>query len=105
MAGMTRGILVALTVVLAVVGVMACSSKDSHKESSRPPTDIVMPDLVGMYWMEAEPQLRERGWRGVLVKAPDVPAGPQDRNRVMTQEPPPGEHINRDGQITVQFGS
>lgn len=101
MAGMTRGTLLALTVVLAVFGVVACSPK----ESFRPSTDIVMPDLVGLYWMEAEPQLRERGWRGVLVKAPDVPVGPQDRNRVMTQKPSSGERINRDGEITVQFGS
>lgn len=100
-ARMSRALLVALTAVLILVGVVACSSE----EPSAPPTDIVMPNLVGMYWMDAEPQLRELGWTGAIVKGPNVPVALEDRNRVMTQEPPAGERVTRDGAITLQFGS
>jgi beta-lactam-binding protein with PASTA domain len=88
------------TAALTILGVAACSSK----ESPTPTTDIVMPDLVGKYWTDAEPQLRSLGWTGFLIKGPDIPVGPEERNRVMTQQPPPGDRIKRDGEITLQFG-
>jgi eukaryotic-like serine/threonine-protein kinase len=64
-----------------------------------------MPNLVGKFWAEAEPQLRSLGWTGVIVKGHDVPARPDDRNRVLLQSPTAGEPVNRGGEITLRFGS
>src|SRR5699024_10561803 len=36
---------------------------------------FVMPDLSGLFWTDAEPQLRALGWTGMLIKGPDVDAG------------------------------
>lgn len=102
---MTRGIGVCLTTVLTMFGVLACSSGETSTPPSLAPPNIVMPEIVGMYWTEAEPKLRSMGWVGELVKGPDVPASPGDRNRVLFQSPSPGEPVNRDGAITVRFGS
>ena len=98
----TRDTLVGLT-AFTVVGVGACSSTETSPPP--PPTEIVMPDLVGKYWVDAQPQLDAVGWRGVLVKEPDIPAGPQDHNRVLSQDPAPGEHLNPASPITLRFGS
>ena len=65
---------------------------------------FVMPDLYGMFWVDAEPQLRALGWTGVLVKGADVPAGDAQRNRVIDQDPRAGTGVNRDGNITLKFG-
>jgi beta-lactam-binding protein with PASTA domain/serine/threonine protein kinase len=65
---------------------------------------IVMPDLSGMFWSDAEPRLRALGWTGVLDKGPDVDAGSSQHNRVVYQNPPPGAGVNRDGIITLKFG-
>ncbi len=80
--------------------VAACSSK----ESPSPSTDLVLPDLVGKYWYDAEPQLRNLGWTGFLNKGPNILKGPEDRNRIITQRPPSGERIQPDDEITLQFG-
>ena len=88
-----------LMAVLIVVGVVACSSE----QTSGP--DRLMPDLIKMYWADAEPQLRSLGWAGVLVKGPDLPADTADRNRILAQEPPAGQHLDADGAITLRFGS
>ncbi len=66
---------------------------------------FVMPDLSGMFWTDAEPQLRALGWTGVLIKGADVPGTDTQRNRVVYQSPAPGTDINRDGNITLKFGS
>jgi eukaryotic-like serine/threonine-protein kinase len=66
---------------------------------------FVMPDVSGMYWTDAEPQLRALGWIGVLVKGADVPGPDTQRNRVVYQSPGPGAGINRDANITLKFGS
>jgi serine/threonine-protein kinase len=66
---------------------------------------FVMPDLTGMFWTDAEPQLRALGWTGILVKGADVPGSDQQRNRVVSQSPAPGSGINRDGNITLKFGA
>jgi beta-lactam-binding protein with PASTA domain len=65
---------------------------------------FVMPNVVGQFWTDAEPLLRSKGWTGSLVKGSDVPAGDANRNRVMAQSPAPGTGVNRDGDITLQFG-
>lgn len=104
-AAMTRRILVSLIAALTIVGIVACSSEEPSVPPTTPPAEIVMPNLIGKYWMDAEPQLRNLGWSGVLVRGPDVPVDPQDHNKVMTQDPPAGERMNREGPITVRFGS
>ena len=66
---------------------------------------FVMPDLTGMFWTDAEPQLRALGWTGILVKGADVAGNDQQRNRVVYQSPGPGSGLNRDGNITLKFGA
>jgi beta-lactam-binding protein with PASTA domain/predicted Ser/Thr protein kinase len=65
---------------------------------------FTMPDLTGLFWTDAEPQLRALGWTGVLVKGADVPAGDAARNRVVSQSPAAGQGVNNDGNITLKFG-
>jgi len=65
---------------------------------------FVMPDLLGLFWTEAEPQLRALGWTGVLVKGADVDAGGAAHNRVVYQSPPAGQGVNKDGNIALKFG-
>ncbi|EHB54750.1 PASTA domain containing protein [Mycolicibacterium rhodesiae JS60] len=73
---------------------------------SSPPTrphDLVMPDLRGMYWTDAEPALRTVGWTGVLEKAPDLTNSPYRPNQIAAQVPAPGQVIASDAMITLQF--
>ena len=65
---------------------------------------FLMPDLSGMFWTDAEPQLRALGWTGVLIKGADVDAGGPAHNRVVYQSPAPGQNVNKDGNITLKFG-
>ena len=64
-----------------------------------------MPNLIGQFWVDAEPNLRALGWAGVLVKGADVPNSGQRTNAVVTQSPAPGAGINIDGLITLNFAS
>ena len=66
---------------------------------------FIMPNVVGQFWVDAEPNLRALGWTGVLVKGPDVPNSGQRTNAVVTQSPPPGAGTNRDGPLTLSFAS
>jgi len=66
---------------------------------------FIMPNMVGQFWVDAEPNLRALGWTGVLVKGPDVPNSGQRTNAVVTQSPTPGAGINVDGAITLNFAS
>lgn len=65
---------------------------------------FVMPDLSGMFWTDAEPQLRALGWTGMLVKGADVDGGGAGHNRVLYQAPAPGQGVNTDSNITLRFG-
>jgi eukaryotic-like serine/threonine-protein kinase len=65
---------------------------------------FVMPDLSGLFWTDAEPQLRALRWTGVLVKGADVDAGGDKHNRVVYQNPAAGQDVNRDANITLKFG-
>jgi serine/threonine-protein kinase len=65
---------------------------------------FVMPDLAGLFWTDAEPQLRALGWTGVLVKGADVDAGGDKHNRIVYQSPASGQGVNKDGNITLKFG-
>ena len=66
---------------------------------------FIMPNVVGQFWVDAEPNLRALGWTGVLVKGPDVPNSGQRTNAVVSQSPQPGAGINLDGPITLSFAS
>ncbi len=66
---------------------------------------FVMPNLVGQFWVDAEPNLRALGWTGVLVKGPDVPNSGQRNNAVVTQNPPAGAGVNFGGSVTLSFAS
>ena len=66
---------------------------------------FTMPDLTGMFWIDAEPRLQALGWTGGMDKGADVAAGDPNRNRVVSQSPAPGTGVNRDGTITLRFGS
>lgn len=65
---------------------------------------FVMPDVTGMFWTDAEPQLRALGWTGILVKGADVDAGGAGHNRVLYQTPAAGQGVNTDANITLRFG-
>jgi beta-lactam-binding protein with PASTA domain/serine/threonine protein kinase len=65
---------------------------------------FIMPDLTGLFWTDAYPQLQSLGWTGVLVKGADVDAGGSQHNRVVSQSPSPGQGMNKDGNITLKFG-
>ncbi len=65
---------------------------------------FLVPDLSGLFWADAEPQLRALGWTGVLVKGADVDAGSSSHNRVIYQSPAAGQNMNKDGNITLKFG-
>jgi beta-lactam-binding protein with PASTA domain/predicted Ser/Thr protein kinase len=67
---------------------------------------FVMPTLVGQFWIDAEPNLRNAyGWTGQLVKLPDVQNSGQKSNAVVTQSPSPGAPVNKDANITLAFAS
>ena len=66
---------------------------------------FIMPNMVGQFWVDAEPNLRALGWTGVLVKGPDVPNSGQRTNAVVTQNPSPGAGTNLDGPLTLSFAS
>lgn len=96
-------VLVGLTALFVVAGAAACSSPTPPPAA---PSTIVMPNLVGKYWAEAQPLLTSAGWTGMMDKGPDIPAvSPQDRNRVLHQNPTAGDQVSSDVRITLQFGS
>ncbi|MGW0160641.1 Stk1 family PASTA domain-containing Ser/Thr kinase [Mycobacterium sp. NPDC003323] len=66
---------------------------------------FAMPDLTGLFYGEALQQLQALGFTGPLLKGPDVAAGGDNRARVVQQDPPPQTGVNRDGTITVRYGS
>jgi serine/threonine-protein kinase len=66
---------------------------------------FIMPNVVGQFWVDAEPNLRALGWTGILVKGPDLPNSGQRTNAVVTQSPPPGTGTNLDGPLTLSFAS
>lgn len=86
---------------LIVVTGAGCSSKNSHTPGDQP---VVMPDLVGQYWEDAEPHLRSIGWIGVIDRDADTDAGIQNRNRIIDQTPEPGAALDHDDVITLTFG-
>ncbi|MDT5179679.1 MAG: eukaryotic-like serine/threonine-protein kinase [Mycobacterium sp.] len=66
---------------------------------------FAMPNLVGMTYVEAVPYLQSLGYVGALLNGGDIPGADEDQNRVVQQAPPAGASINRDGTITLRYGS
>lgn len=67
-------------------------------------SQFVVPNVMGMFWTDAEPLLRALGWTGVLVKGADVDAGGDYRNKVVYQSPPANAELNYGANITLMFG-
>jgi eukaryotic-like serine/threonine-protein kinase len=66
---------------------------------------FIMPDVRGMFWVDAEPRLRALGWTGVLDRSADVPNSGQRTNAVVTQSPSAGAEVNYDSRLTLSFAS
>ncbi|BBY44949.1 Stk1 family PASTA domain-containing Ser/Thr kinase [Mycolicibacterium celeriflavum] len=66
---------------------------------------FLMPDVRGMFWVDAEPRLRALGWTGSLDKGADVPNSGQRANAVVTQSPAPGASVDFGATITLSFAS
>jgi serine/threonine-protein kinase len=66
---------------------------------------FVMPNLVGQFWVDAEPNLRALGWTGVLIKGANVDNSGQRSNAVVTQSPAPGSGVGYGDSITLSFAS
>jgi serine/threonine-protein kinase len=67
---------------------------------------FVMPDLTGLFYLDALQQLQDSGFVGTLLKGADVPGfGDQNRARVLKQDPLPHAGVNKDGTITLYYGS
>ncbi|CAN5464050.1 Stk1 family PASTA domain-containing Ser/Thr kinase [soil metagenome] len=64
-----------------------------------------MPNLIGMTYVEIVPYLVGIGHAGPLLNAGDVPGNEQDRGRAVEQNPSAGTSINRDGTVTLKYGS
>jgi beta-lactam-binding protein with PASTA domain len=66
---------------------------------------IPMPDLMGKFYTEVVPILQGQGFIGAPLNGGDVPGSDKDRNRVVKQDPPQGTGVNKDGTITLYYGS
>lgn len=104
---MLCGLLVA---VVAACAAGACSSERSSptatSTSSGPaPTELVMPNVVGMFWVDAEPNLRALGWTGVIVMAPAVPNSGRPSHAIVTQDPAAGQRVPTNATITLRFAT
>ncbi|MCV7254978.1 Stk1 family PASTA domain-containing Ser/Thr kinase [Mycobacterium hackensackense] len=64
-----------------------------------------MPDLRGLFYGDALQSLQAQGFTGAFQKGPDIDAGSDKRNKVVQQDPAPKTGVNRDGTITVNYGS
>ena len=66
---------------------------------------FIMPDVRGMFWVDAEPRLRALGWTGVLDRGGDVQNSGQRTNAVVTQSPSAGTGVTYDSRVTLNFAS
>jgi beta-lactam-binding protein with PASTA domain len=75
----------------------------STSTAQPPQQSIVVPDLVGLMWPDAERLLRGAGWSGAIVKMPNATGAEQSPGGIVAQDPAPGTSIGADSPITVQF--
>jgi beta-lactam-binding protein with PASTA domain len=65
---------------------------------------FVMPPLMGKVWDDILPLLQGLGWTGTPNNG-NEPAGDTNRNKVIRQDPQPGQPMDKTGTITLTFGS
>jgi serine/threonine-protein kinase len=66
---------------------------------------ITMPDLTGKFYTEVVPILQGLGFVGAPLNGGDVPGSGDQRAKVVRQDPPQGTGVNKDGTITLYYGS
>lgn len=66
---------------------------------------IETPELTGLFYGDALQLLQSLGFTGLFLKGPDVSAGNDRRAKIVQQDPAPHVPVNRDGTITVNYGS
>jgi eukaryotic-like serine/threonine-protein kinase len=86
-----------IVLFLAVLGALLAGG------CSKTVDEFTMPNLVGKYWTDAEPQLRGLGWEGELILGGKIPGDPADRNRIVSQDPAAGTKHGKDTAITLTF--
>ncbi|HET6732613.1 Stk1 family PASTA domain-containing Ser/Thr kinase [Mycobacterium sp.] len=65
---------------------------------------FTMPNLRGMFWVDAEPLLRgSYGWTGNLIKLQNAQNSGVPSNGIVTQDPPAGGPITVTAPITLSF--
>jgi serine/threonine-protein kinase len=89
-----------------VIAAAACASETpsaTTTSTARPQQSIVVPDLVGLTWPDAERRLRGVGWSGTIVKMPNATGAEQSSGGIVAQDPAPGTSVGAGSPITVQF--
>jgi eukaryotic-like serine/threonine-protein kinase len=66
---------------------------------------FAMPDLTAKFYTEVGPVLQGLGFLGSPLNGGDVPGPADQRAKVVRQDPPPGTGVNKDGTITLYYGS
>jgi serine/threonine-protein kinase len=66
---------------------------------------FAMPDLTTKFYTEVGPVLQGLGFLGSPLNGGDVPGPADQRAKVVRQDPPPGTGVNKDGTITLYYGS
>jgi serine/threonine-protein kinase len=66
---------------------------------------FAMPDLTGKFFTEVGPILQGLGFLGAPLNGGDVPGPSDQRAKVVRQDPPPTTGVNKDGTITLYYGS
>ncbi|MGL5442328.1 PASTA domain-containing protein [Mycobacteroides stephanolepidis] len=62
-----------------------------------------MPPLVGLQWTDVKPVLRKLGRVNVATK--EIPVDdPNQKSRIIAQDPAPGSHLEPGAKITLTFG-
>jgi serine/threonine-protein kinase len=66
---------------------------------------VPMPDLTGAFYAEALQRLQAAGLVGPPLNGGDVPGTADQRAKVVRQDPLPNVGVNRDGTVTLYYGS
>ena len=64
-----------------------------------------MPNLIDKTYVEVMPILQGYGYVGQTINGGDVPGPDANKFRVVKQDPSAGAGVNRDGTITLNYGS
>ncbi|WP_425434602.1 PASTA domain-containing protein [Lentzea xinjiangensis] len=60
-----------------------------------------MPDLTGLTQREAETKLKALGWNGNLNVEEQQVTNPQQKDKVLTQNPAKGQQITKGSTVTI----